>query len=287
MNTKRSRARKSKPTAARSKPLAPPDINPPVASREGTPRLDIVDALRGLAIAMMIAYHFCFDLTYFGWTRWAMLDDARWVAWRASIVASFLFLVGISLALRDARDRARGQVTAHGIDANRAFVTRWAQVATGALLVTVGSALLFPDTFIYFGVLHFVAAALWLCRRAPRMGAWAIALGVVAIALGTLIHEAAFDPRAINWIGFAMQKPITEDYVPLFPWLGVVLIGCGFGAFWARHMCRLSPWVSNAWQGMPRRLRALLATSGRWSLTIYLVHQPILFGAMSLIKPPG
>ncbi|MGI9026725.1 MAG: heparan-alpha-glucosaminide N-acetyltransferase [Burkholderiaceae bacterium] len=283
MNKKCSRPQRSK-TATRAKSLASAAIRPPIANRDAAPRLDIVDTARGVAIAMMIAYHFCFDLTYFGWTRWAMLDDPRWVAWRASIVASFLFLVGISLALREARDRARVPAMPHGRDANRAFIKRWAQVAAGALLVSIGSALLFPDTFIYFGVLHFVAVALWVCRRAPRLGGSAIALGLVAITLGTLIHEPAFDPRLINWIGFAEQKPITEDYVPLFPWLGVVLIGCGVGALWTRHKCRLAPFVSHAWQGTPRGLRKLLATSGRWSLTIYLVHQPILFSAMSLIK---
>ncbi len=283
MNKKRSRPQGSK-TRARTRPHAPAASNPSGANRDDAPRLEFVDAARGVAIAMMIAYHFCFDLTYFGWAGWAMLDDARWVAWRAFIVASFLFLVGISLALRDDRDRARARTTDHGRDMDRAFVKRWAQVAAGALLVTVGSALLFPDTFIYFGVLHFVAVALWLCRRAPRLGAWAIALGVVAFALGALIHESAFDPRLINWIGFAEHKPLTEDYVPLFPWLGVALVGCGLGALWTRRKCRLAPFVSSAWQRVPSGVRTLLATSGRWSLTIYLVHQPILFGAMSLIK---
>ena len=263
-----------------AQPHAPVSTAVRTASRNELPRLDIVDGARGVAIAMMIAYHFCFDLTYFGWTRWAMLGDSRWIAWRTIIVASFLLLVGVSLALRDARERAMDDRGA----ANKAFVGRWLQVAGAALLVTVGSALLFPASFIYFGVLHFVAVALWICRRAPRTGAWAIALGILAIALGVLVRDPTFDPRLINWIGFAEQKPITEDYVPLFPWLGVVLIGCGVGALWAGRGCRLSPLVSRVWQATPHGVRMLLANSGRWSLTIYLVHQPLLIGAMELIK---
>ena len=280
MNTKRSRTHGSK-NATRARPLAPlVKANPKIAIRDESPRLDIVDAARGAAIAMMIAYHFCFDLTYYDWAQWAMLDDPRWIAWRTTIVASFLVLVGISLALRDARERT--MVDSHL--ASRAFVTRWLQVAATALIVTTGSALLFPESFIYFGVLHFVAVALWICRRAPRMGAWAVALGAAAIALGVWVHDPTFDPRIVNWIGFPEHKPITEDYVPLLPWLGVVLLGCGLGALWTRRDCRLSPLVAKAWRGTPHGLRALLATSGRWSLTIYLIHQPILFGAMELIK---
>lgn len=284
MNTKRARSERSKTAIrVRSGARCSTAVGTEVRAEESS-RVDIVDAARGVAIAMMITYHFCFDLTYYGWAQWAMLDDPRWVAWRTTIVASFLVLAGISLALRDARDLARDEQTADPRAANKAFVRRWLQVAAAALFVTAGSVLLFPATFIYFGVLHFVAIALWVCRRAPRLSAWAIVLGVIAIALGTLMHDAAFDPRAINWIGFAEHKPLTEDYVPLFPWLGVVLIGCGAGALWTRRDCRLSPLASRVWQALPHRPRTLLATSGRWSLTIYLVHQPILIGAMGLIK---
>lgn len=267
---------------ARPRPSGRSDVRAESGVEHG--RLDLVDAARGVAIAMMIAYHFCFDLTYFGWTRWAMLDDPGWVAWRTLIVTSFLLLVGLSLALRDARDQTHAGAMSNRHDATRAFARRWAQIAAAALLVSAGSALLFPRTFIYFGVLHFVAVALLICRRAPRLGAWAIALGAAAIALGLLIHHPGFDPRFINWIGFAAHKPITEDYVPLFPWLGVVLVGSGLGALWVRRRCRVAPVISVAWQATPRGVRMLLAGAGRWSLAIYLVHQPILISAMSLVR---
>jgi uncharacterized membrane protein len=253
-----------------------------IAARAEASRLEVVDAARGLAIAMMIAYHSCFDLTYYGWAHWAMLVDPGWVAWRSTIVASFLFLTGISLALRDAREQSIARPAA-----NQAFVRRWLQIAGAALLVTAGSVLLFPATFIYFGVLHFVAVALWLCRRASRLGIGAAALGLVAVALGVLIHASAFDAMAVNWIGFPAHKPITEDYVPLFPWLGVVLIGCGLGALWTRRDCRLPTGLSSVRRAAPRAVRAALAVAGRWSLTIYLLHQPVLIGAMALVKALG
>lgn len=223
----------------------------------------------------MIAYHFCFDLTYWRWADWPMLVDARWIAWRSAIVTSFLVLVGVSLALRDARER--------GTDAARwtawPFVRRWGQVAMAATLVTAGSAMLFPDSFIYFGVLHFVAVALWLCRRAPRLGWGAVALGAAIIAGWALAPGwAALDPKPVNWIGLALHKPITEDYVPLIPWLGVVLIGCGTGARWVAKGCP-APGVR-----LPRPIARALVFMGRWSLTIYLVHQPLLLGAMGLVR---
>ena len=247
------------------------------------PRVALVDAARGCAIVMMIAYHFCFDLTYFHWADWPMLDDARWIAWRSAIVTSFLFLVGLSLALRDHRERA----TRRSAWFDRGFVRRWGQVAAAAALVTAGSALLFPGTWIYFGVLHFVAVALWLCRRAPRLGSRAVVLGVAVLAAGVTFRSEVFDPKLVNWIGFAAHKPLTEDYVPLFPWLGVVLIGCGLGAVWARRSFRLLPAADAAWRATPSALRRALAAMGRRSLAIYLLHQPLLIGAMTVVRSFG
>jgi uncharacterized membrane protein len=246
-----------------------PGIAPATTAHRVPARNEIVDAARGAAIAMMIAYHVCFDLTYFGWADWPMLDDWRWIAWRSTIVTSFLLLVGVSLALRDAH-----APSAPWFD--RGFVRRWLQIAGAALAVTAGSAALFPETFIYFGVLHFVAVALWLCRRASRAPWPALVAAAVVLVAGLCLHDATFDPKAIDWLGFAADKPRTEDYVPLFPWLGVVLIGCGLGGLWTRRGALAS-------RRLPIALRGF-AHAGRWSLTIYLVHQPLLIGAMAAVK---
>jgi len=262
-----------KPSSTRLRARATPEAAMP----PDPGRIALVDAARGFAITVMIAYHFCFDLTYHGWAGWRMLDDVGWIAWRDAIVTSFVFLVGVSLALREARGRDVAWF-------DRAFLRRWLQIAAAALLVTAGSMALFPDRYIYFGVLHFVAVALWLCRRASRRPAVALVLGIAILVIGNVVADPAFDPRAIDWIGFAATKPPTEDYVPLFPWLGVTLLGCAVGGLWTRRDLRLWSAVATGWNALPSPLTRTWATMGRWSLTIYLVHQPILFGAMGLIR---
>ena len=37
------------------------------------------------------------------------------------------------------------------------------------------------------------------------------------------------EDRWLGWLGFMTHKPVTEDYVPLFPWAGVLLLGVAAG----------------------------------------------------------
>ena len=234
------------------------------------PRLAHIDALRGLAIAQMIAYHAIYDLGYFGWLHLAMTRDPPWIAWRTAIVAQFLLLVGIGLVLREAR----------GIDGAR-FWRRWAQIAGAALLVSAGSRLLFGPRFIWFGILHFVAVALVLGRSLASRG-WRTSLLLAAISagVGLLLRSTRFDADALSWIGFATIKPGTEDFVPVFPWLGAVFAGMALGIAWRKRSFR----VGAPLEGIAAHPPPVLAQLGRWPLTVYLVHQPLLMGFLWLVR---
>jgi len=235
-------------------------------------RLPIVDALRGFAVAQMIVYHFIYDLNYFGWLTLRMLTDQPWTGWRAAIVTQFLLLVGVSLTLRNSF-RPEG----------RDFWRRWAQIAGAAVLVSAGSALVFGPRFIWFGILHFVAAALILVRPLLRLGLWNLALGALAIAIGLLYSNPAFNEPPLAIIGFVADLPRTEDYAPLFPWLGVVLLGAGVGSLWQRQDWKVPAPLARLNASPPR----LLLFLGTWALTVYLVHQPLLMGSLALVRRIG
>ena len=105
-------------------------------------------------------------------------------------------------------------------------------IAGCALLVSAGSYAMFPKTYIWFGVLHAIAISLIAGASAARGGRrWRAAIGGVVIAAGRCVQHPAFDNRALGWIGFMTAKPYTEDYVPLFPWAGVVFVGIALGHF--------------------------------------------------------
>jgi len=71
------------------------------------------------------------------------------------------------------------------------------------------------------------------------------------------------------------HKPPTEDYVPLLPWFGVVMLGVFAGPPMHRLASRLQPYCA-----VPTV--KWLALAGRHSLLIYLLHQPLLLGGLTL-----
>jgi uncharacterized membrane protein len=155
------------------------------------------------------------------------------------------------------------------------FWRRWMQIAGCALLVSAGSALMFPRSFIYFGVLHGIAVMLLLLRLAAPLRGWLWPLGALAIALPWWVRHPFFDSRLTNWVGLVTHKPVTEDYVPLLPWIGVIAWGLAAGQWVLR---RRPQWLGGP---LARPLQPL-AVLGRWSLSFYMLHQPVLIGGLML-----
>jgi uncharacterized membrane protein len=250
-------------------------------------RFDRLDALRGVAIVWMAAFHFAFDLNHFRFIRENFYTDPFWTTQRTLIVTLFLFCAGVGQAV----------AVAQGQDWAR-FWRRWAQVAGCAVLVSIGSALMFPRSWISFGVLHGVAVMLVVSRlaalalsvpggragtgpaeRPPRSAAAAVAIALVAVAALALPQFAAhpfFDARATNWVGLVTRKPVTEDFVPVLPWLGVMLAGLLAGTALLRWR---RPWLAGR---LPSALQPLAAL-GRWSLSFYMLHQPVFIGLLTVV----
>lgn len=235
-------------------------------------RLDRLDALRGAAIVWMVAFHFAFDLNHFGWLQppQSFTRDPFWTTQRTLIVSSFLLCAGLGQAA--ALQAAQGWPR---------FWRRWAQVAGCALLVSLGSALMFPRSWISFGVLHGMALMLVLARLAAPLRAGLWPLGALLVALPQLVTHPVFDSRWTNWVGLVTRKPVTEDYVPLLPWLGVLLWGLALGQW---LLARGGGPLAGALAGPAAPLLRGLAALGRWPLTVYMLHQPLLIGTLLAVQ---
>lgn len=247
---------------ARTTAPAPLDAHEGGGSRG---RFDRLDALRGLAIVWMAAFHFSFDLNYFRFIRQDFYRDPAWTVQRMCIVTLFMLCVGAG----------QGIAADQGQSLTR-FWRRVAQIAGCALLVSLGSWLMFPASFISFGVLHAIALLLVVVRFTTSWGAWRWPLGLLAILLPLFVGDPFFDSRWTNWVGLVTHKPVTEDYAPILPWLGVVWWGAAAAD---GLLARRPSWL----RGRLPRAAHPLAVLGRWSLSFYMLHQPVLIGVLWLV----
>ena len=252
---------------------------PPVTDRPASHRFDRLDLWRGLAIVWMACFHFSFDLNQYRFiAAQNFYADPFWTQQRLCIVSMFLLGAGA------------GQAVA--VDAGqtwRRFWRRWAQVAGCAVLVSIGSYVMFPRGWISFGVLHGMAAMLLLLRllgtrlpparlaRTPLALAGVGALAALAWMLPHGVQAPFFDTRLTNWLGLITHLPATEDYVPVLPWLGMMLAGYIAASLLLVH-------ARTAFAGAVPFFARPLAVLGRWSLSFYMIHQLILIGSLELLR---
>lgn len=225
-------------------------------------RRQSIDVFRGIAIVVMALYHLLWDLNYEGVISVGIGIDWQWISFQRSIVMGFLLLVGASLWL------------AHRDGINwRGFWKREALLIAAALGVSVVTWFQFGEYFAYFGILHAIALFSLMALPFVRAPVWVSGATAALFLLLPLASSALFNPRWLSWIGFFRDVPMTADLVPVFPWFGVVLLGMiGMRLL---HATPLFTWQSQ--NPVPR----MLAFMGRWSLWIYLIHQPVIFGLLS------
>ena len=238
-------------------------------------RLWEVDFFRGLAILLMVIFHLAFDLNYFRIYEIDM-SGGFWFYLARLTASLFLLLVGISLTLSHSRARLAGQLSQYPFRLWKRSL--WIlSLATGITLVTY---ILIGRGFIVFGILHLISISILLAYPLLRLGRMNALLGLAAILLGLYIQQLDVDFFWLIWLGLAPRDFVSLDYVPLFPWFGMVLMGMAGGTLLYPDLVRRFP--------LPDISNCLLARGliflGRNSLAIYIIHQPLLLGLIYLAE---
>lgn len=248
---------------------------PPSAARPRQ-RIEVIDLARGLALVAMATYHLAWDLEFFGYLETGISGRGPLKIYARLIAGSFLFLAGLSLVL------------AHWPEFRRSgFLRRLAMVAAAALAITIGTWLAVPDSFIFFGILHAIAAGSLLGLMFLRLPSLlTLAFAFFFLALPQFYRAGIFDSPWLWWVGLSATVPRSNDYVPLFPWFGAMLAGMAAG-----HMAistRLTEKLA-LFKASGNTFGRILTLAGRHSLAVYLVHQPVLIAlvwSVSQVAPP-
>ena len=224
-------------------------------------RLPAIDAARGYALLAMFTYHLTWDLGYFDLITPQIPASPWFKLYGHCIAATFLSLVGVGLVLA-ARNGFR----------LKPYLQRLGMVAGAAAAITLITYYAFPESFIFFGVLHLIAVASIVALPfliAPIWVTLSVAAGVFALPF--VAASQVFDQPIWWWSGLGFEQPNSNDWRPFFPWFGFTLVGM---ALTQVALARGIPSVIAQWTPRDKASRALVL-GGRHSLLAYLVHQPV------------
>jgi uncharacterized membrane protein len=236
-----------------------------------------LDFLRGWAIVLMVLFHSVYDLNYFGVYEVEM-SSGIWFYLARLTTSLFLLLVGVSLVLSYSRARLLGQENRFRFR----LLKRSVWIFSLGLGITLVTYLSIGTGFIVFGVLHLIGVSLLLAYPFLRLHWQNFIFGLFFIAVGSYLQTVTVEFSWLIWLGLAPQDFSSLDFVPIFPWFGVILIGMGIGDLLYRNYRRRVDLPDLTESFFVRSLVFL----GQNSLAIYLVHQPVLIALYYLCRNP-
>lgn len=229
----------------------------------------LIDALRGLAVVNMVAYHFLFDVFVIygrdpGWiNRLPAHIWQQWICWTFIFVSGFSWRFGRRHSLR------------RGI-----FINVCGVIITAATLIAE------PGQAVWFGVLTFLGCAVLLTipldtalKNVSGLPGMAVCFVLFLLfkhvqsgylGLGSLkliqLPRTLYDIKLLTPLGFPYPGFRSSDYFPLLPWYFLFLCGYFFYTLFEQH---------EGWKKAFRQNVPILSSIGQKSIWIYMVHQPV------------
>lgn len=233
-----------------------------------------IDFLRGIAILLMVFFHFFFDLKFLGLLYFE--SQVFWWLFPRAIATIFVFLVGLSLSISYSRVKNRP-----GKEIMKKYVLRGLEIFSWGLVITGVTWFLVGEGFIFFGILHLIGFSIAISYPFLRNPKYNLFLGMALILIGGYLLEFRFAFPHLMWLGFIQQGAYALDYFPVLPWFGLVLIGIYYGNV-------LYPKGKRSFSLKESRnvVTGFLGFLGRNSLKIYLIHQPVILTFLYILLNP-
>lgn len=233
-------------------------------------RLWEVDLARGIAMLLVIVFHFFYDLDFLGILSNEMYHGG-WLVLQRIAALSFLGLAGMSVALAAGKHRNNlwKHCRKHGL-----------QIFLWGMAVSLVTYLYLGKGFVVFGVLHLIGLGIFISPLFLRLPLFAnAALAAVFYAVGKIAKGATTETMGWVWLGIRPASFFSVDYFPIFPWLGMIALGVGVGKLLFPDGKRRI--------ALPRTMPpglGWLRWLGTKTLFVYLIHQPVLIAILTIWK---
>jgi uncharacterized membrane protein len=235
-----------------------------------------IDCLRGFAVILMLAYHFLYDLDFFGLANIELRSGTFYYMGRG---AAFLFILisGTALSISHSRDLESG-LSREPAENFSKYLKRGLRLFSMGLVITGVTWIFFPGQYILFGILHFFGVSAVLAYPFLKKGKENLLFSLFFVLAGLYLNDRTFGFSALIWLGLRPEGFVTLDYFPLFPWFGVLLTGIFLGNSLYKD--------GNRQFKIPEadkfQLQKPFSWIGKHSLSIYFIHQPVFLGLLLL-----
>ena len=229
-------------------------------------RIEIIDALRGIAVVLMVIHHFLYNCVHF-------LNGPKWLFTNPVFDVLHYIFAGLFILLSGVSSRfSRGNIK-RGL------------IAMG-LAIVITAVTYYMDMPIWFGVLHLLAFSMiffgitgkfWDMIN-KKAAAVIYITAIIAAAIGTGYVDIKVESQAmrniVSVLGWPQPGFRSFDYFPILPWIFVFLLGTWAGQYIVERK-------------LPSRFYEMsipiFPAVGRKALIIYILHQPVLYGLVMVI----
>lgn len=181
-------------------------------------RLNYIDNIRGIAFILMVIQHifYFYDVSMYYSTNFS---HNMFVSTSGTIARTlFVLLAGLSIGLNSKKDNNKNKIK------NR--VKRSLEIGLHGLLVSLVSYLIYPDFFVRFGILQFLAVGTLIMGLGSKYKGMPYAVIIICLLMGNL---KTTNNEILNLMLGLNNKHAMMDYFPLLKWLPVMALGVILG----------------------------------------------------------